>query len=383
MYGYGGKELTPSREALAVVPKRLALETQLLPLRLEGNVLICASSSSINLWDVARLREELGKEVRVEIADELDIQMTLDRVYKAEQYAETDLLVDSVSAQPMKVKVAEPKVASYDHPAANMRVLAVTGGKGGVGKTTMSVNLALSLAKVGYRVGIIDCDFGLSNLHVMLGLKPTHHVGHVLRGEEGLYQAMIDGPIGIKILAGVNGASELVDITYENFERVNAGFEQVAGLFDYLILDTAAGIHSGVVSMLEAADEVVLVMTPDPASVQDAYVTARVLGERRPDAKISCIINEVKNESQAREVYAKFHTFVSLYVGGKPKLLGCIAKDESVQKATESRTPFVLSEPGSKAARNMDGVARKIANLPPSPEMDGGWFKRLFVRDVA
>ncbi len=383
MHEYGGKLIAPTREALAVMPKRLAIETRLVPLRLEGNVLICASTSSINLWDVARIRQELSRDVRVEVADEIDIELALEKFYREEQYAETDLLLDSVATKAKKLKMPELGDAAHDHPAANMRVLAVSGGKGGVGKTTVAANLAISLAKLGYKVGIIDCDFGLSNLHVMLGLKPDHHVGHVLRGEQGLYQAMVDGPLGIKVLAGVNGASELVDITYENFERVNAGFENVAGLFDYLILDTAAGIHSGVLSMLEAADEVILVMTPEPASVQDAYVTARVLGERRPEAKVSCVVNEAKNDAHAREVYAKFHTFVSLYVGGKPKLLGSILSDEAVQRATASRVPYVLSEPNSKAARNMDGIGRKIANLPPAPEMDGGWFKRLFARDVA
>jgi flagellar biosynthesis protein FlhG len=183
----------------------------------------------------------------------------------------------------------------------NSRVMAITSGKGGVGKTNVVAGLAMSLAQQGQRVLVLDADFGLANIDILLGLTPTHTLEHVLRGEKVLEEILLDGPMGIKVIPASSGIQELTRLDAMAEMRLIQGLQRVAEHMDWLLIDTAAGIHDSVVKLLMAAQEILLITTPEPTSLVDAYAMVKVVHLRDPKKPVWLLVNNCQGEVEAEE----------------------------------------------------------------------------------
>jgi|CXWL01.1.fsa_nt_gi flagellar biosynthesis protein FlhG len=379
--GQDDKLLAINQELVNLVPKDVAYTAQLAPFKLKGRVLQCLGNPGLHRDVVRKFEARIYREIEILEASPETVAQTLLELYGPNLHEDAAELIEAIAKDPKRRKGLsfEDKPRQVSGP---MRVIAVTSGKGGVGKSSTTANLATVLASRGYRVGLVDCDFGLSNLHLMLGMKPTYSISDVLAKRVSILDAFEQVNGGLYLLAGPVGATEYVDLNYSKLQEAGAGFSSLDPYFDFLLLDTAAGIHEGVMSLLLAADETVLVTTPDPAAVLDAYVIAQALLNRRPGAMIRCIVNQATNESDAKQIFAKFMVFLGMNSVGNASFLGSVRSDKAVSESVRSRTPVWLGSPKSHAARDLQMIAFKLAGISDSAEKSY-FLERFFARNEA
>lgn len=241
-----------------------------------------------------------------------------------------------------------------------MRTFAVTSGKGGVGKTNLSANLAIALAQRGLRTLVFDADLGLANLDVVLGTRAPHTLQDVIAGEKRLLEIATPGPGGIQFVAGGSGVQALVNLAPAQLDSFLCQLSELEECMDVLIFDTGAGIDNNTMTFLEAADDVLLISTPDPASITDAYATAKTLFARKPNAKVHVVLNMVSDETQARAVYAKLFSITQQFLEKSLTYAGMVRNDPHAVAWIRKRQPFLLAQPNLAASQD---VARLAANL--------------------
>ncbi|HHZ89382.1 TPA: MinD/ParA family protein, partial [Candidatus Poribacteria bacterium] len=210
-------------------------------------------------------------------------------------------------------KTVSDKVARKDSISPILRTIAVTGGKGGVGKTNVATNLAIAMAQLGKRVGILDADLGLANVDVMLHVNPRYTLKHVVTGEKKIEDIIVKGPLGISVIAGSSGIKTMADLPVQIHKKLIGELHRLNNLIDILIIDTPAGIGNNVLSFVLAADEILAVTIPDPMAYTDAYALIKVISRWRQDAQINLLINMVRTAAQAREVAEILKTVVRKY----------------------------------------------------------------------
>ncbi len=347
---------------LDLVPSKVAVRNQVLPIGLSDDVLICMAEEPDDPYLQSRLKFQLQRDVRL-IQARAGFQEALREAYGGDPCPETEDLVSAVT-ESFEVRAKGAHRQQHRPWNAAPKVIAVTSGKGGVGKTTLTANLGLALTQMGLQVGVMDCDFGLSNLHVMLGMRPVHKLPDVIQGRIKLFDGFESGPGGLKVLAGATGSPDLAELSYARLQKGGISMESLKSMFDIVLLDTGAGINRSVLSVLTNADEALLVVTPDPSSVQDAYVTLRVLTERRPNMRVAFVVNNVRDRAQAMDVSTKFQTFSALHLGCQPRFLGFIHRDRAVEGATRSRNPLLISASKSKAAKDVRDLAFRFSGIP-------------------
>lgn len=246
-----------------------------------------------------------------------------------------------------------------------VRVLSLTSGKGGVGKTCVSVNLGYWLAKKGARVLLLDADLGLANVDVVLGLRTEYTLQHVLSGEKSLSDILIDGPGGMRILPAGSGVAEMADLSEEAKIQLFGELESLDEPFDYLLVDTGAGISRTVLYFNNAVQDIVLVATPEPTSITDAYALMKVLSERRKGYRFRILANMVENEREGKNVYRRLSTVSDKYLDVSTSYLGHVISDTSVVNAVRQQTALSVAYPKSPAARCLRNLADRIYDLPP------------------
>ena len=253
------------------------------------------------------------------------------------------------------------------HP---VRVIAVTGGKGGIGKTNVSVNLSLSLAKLGRRVVLLDADLGLANVDVLLGLETTKTLADVLNGDCGLEDIMVDGPAGIRIVPAASGIRNMTQLSQQEHSGIIQAFSDVDDQLDVLVVDTAAGISDSVTSFVHAAQEAVVVVCNEPASITDAYALIKVLNRDHGIFKFNILANMVQSPQEATQLFQKLSTVADQFLNVALKFSGAIPYDEMLRKSVQKRQPVCLAYPRSKAALAFKELAREIDGwpLPRSPK---------------
>jgi flagellar biosynthesis protein FlhG len=251
------------------------------------------------------------------------------------------------------------------------RVISVTSGKGGVGKTNISVNLAVQLARQGHRPCVFDADLGLANLNILLGIRPEFDLEDVICGDKRLPDIIVQDPSGIAIIPGGTGVERLAELQGDQLRRLIASFAGLDG-YDILIFDTSAGISRSVLSFCMAAKEVLVVIVPEPTSLTDGYALLKVLslnGYREP---VKVVVNQAKNERFAQMVFDKFRDAVRKYLPLDILFLGGLPSDEGVAEAVARQRPFVSLYPDGRAAAAVGRLAANLLAAPRSVEVNDG-----------
>lgn len=262
------------------------------------------------------------------------------------------------------------------------RVITVTSGKGGVGKSSISVNLAIELAKSGNRVVIMDADFGLANIEVMLGIRPSYNLADLMFHGKSLKEVITQGPENIGFLSGGSGIQELTRLTREQIISLTQRLVELDELADIIIVDTGAGIADSVLEFVAASAEVLLVATPEPTSITDAYALLKTLNRKSEfsihDTRIRMIANRVMNDTEGLELYDKLSVVVNKFLNFDLEYLGNIPHDDHVSKAIIRQQPVVLAFSGSSAGKAMVELAHKIDGTYELQEGDKKGIAQLF-----
>jgi flagellar biosynthesis protein FlhG len=260
-------------------------------------------------------------------------------------------------------------------------VVAITSGKGGVGKSSIAVNLGISLAKTGARVCILDADTGLANVNILLGLAPQFSLEHVLFGAKTIEEVMLDAPYGLKVIPGANGISECVSLHPRQQLRLTRELGRIESDFDYLLLDTAAGIADSTLDFVGSAHQTMVVVTPEPTSLTDAFSLIKLMHRRRPAMNYQVVVNMCSNVAQAREVFHRFAAAVEKYIGVRPHFLGHLLRDESLRVAVTLQSPVALfpdTDPSSRSfMRLTDALKQAVDGDRPSMGFTGFWQRQF------
>jgi len=245
-----------------------------------------------------------------------------------------------------------------------IKVIAVSGGKGGVGKTNVSLNTSIAMAQQGKRVLVLDADLGLANVDVMLGLRVKRNLSHVLSGECELDDIIIKGPAGINLIPATSGTQSMVDLTPSEHAGLIRAFSDMRTQFDVLVVDTAAGISDMVLSFTRAAQDVLLVVCDEPTSITDCYALMKLLSRDHGVFKFKVVANMVRSSKEGQQLFAKLSKVSDRFLDVSLDLVGVIPFDENVRKSVRKQQAIVEAFPDSPAARAFKALATKITKWP-------------------
>ena len=245
-----------------------------------------------------------------------------------------------------------------------VRVIAVTGGKGGVGKTNVSVNLAVAMADAGKRVMLMDADLGLANIDVILGLHPDYDLSHVISGERTLEEVVLQGPSGILVVPGASGVQQMAELSEAEHAGLIRAFSEIGSDLDVLIVDTAAGISDTVISFSRAAQELIVVVCDEPASITDAYALIKLLNREYGVDRFRILANMTRSAQEGVNLYNKMCRVTDRYLDVMLTYMGSIPYDEALRKAVRSQKTVVQAYPRSRITQIFKNLAKKADNWP-------------------
>lgn len=254
--------------------------------------------------------------------------------------------------------------SNQSQPRPVARVITVTSGKGGVGKSSISVNLAIQLQKMGNRVVILDADFGLANIEVMLGIRPVYNLADLIFKGKDLRDIITTGPEGIGFISGGSGIQELTNLTKEQIIRLSQSLYTLDEIVDVIIIDTGAGIADSVLEFVAASSEVLLVVTPEPTSITDAYALLKTLNKKTDflaeDTIIKMIANRVSTPEEGKEIFDKVSVVVNKFLNIQVQFLGAIPLDNYLSKAVIQQKPVTLGFPNAVSSKALTELATMI-----------------------
>ena len=252
-----------------------------------------------------------------------------------------------------------------------IKVIAVSGGKGGVGKTNVSLNTAIALAQQGKKVLVLDADLGLANVDVMLGLRVKLNLSHVLSGEYEIDDIIIEGPAGINIIPATSGTQSMVDLTPSEHAGLIRAFSDIKTKFDILIVDTAAGISDMVLSFTRAAQDIMLVVCDEPTSITDCYALMKLLSREHGVFKFKVIANMVRSPREGQQLFSKLTKVTDRFLDVALDLVAVIPFDENIRKSSRKQKAIVEAFPESPAAIAFTNLAKRISKWPIPNQASG------------
>jgi len=274
-------------------------------------------------------------------------------------------------------KLAEKNKNVGDTGFSFSRVIAVTSGKGGVGKTNFATNLAIELAALKKKVVVFYADLGLANIDIVLGINPQFNLSHVIRGQKSLQDIIVDVPYGFKLIPASSGIAELADLSEYEMDKFINDFELIDKDTDILIVDTAAGIAKNVLNFVLASKEVMLVTTKEPTAITDAYALIKVLATHKKKIDIKLIINMCETEKEAKIIADKLIAVSKSFLDVDIHYFGFIFRDKFVSQAVLKRKPLVKVFPNSMAAKSIRQLSLQVARGETDKKEQESFFKRL------
>jgi len=267
--------------------------------------------------------------------------------------------------------------------AKPVKVIAVTGGKGGVGKSNVSINLAVALSQLGDKVMLLDADLGLANVDIMLGLKTQKNLANVLNGECELRDIILEGPHGLQIVPASSGTKSMAELSSVQHAGIIHAFNQIGHNLDYLIIDTAAGITDMVINFIQAAQDVLAVVCDEPTSITDVYALMKVLNKEYKITRFHVLANMTKTSQEGRELFATLSGVCTRFLDVTLNYLGAIPFDDNVRQSVKKQKPLLDAFPRSPASIAIKGLAKKIQRWPTPTNASGNiefFMERLVAR---
>ncbi|MDQ7050949.1 MAG: MinD/ParA family protein [Enterobacterales bacterium] len=259
----------------------------------------------------------------------------------------------------------------YQAASKAVRVIAVTGGKGGVGKSNVSVNLAIALSKLGQKVMLLDADLGLANVDIMLGLKAEKNLADVLEGQCELKDIVIQGPSGLQIIPASSGTKNMAELSSVQHAGIIQAFSDIGQDLDFLIVDTAAGITDMVVNFVQASQEVLAVVCDEPTSITDVYALMKVLNRDHQIVRFHVLANMVQNSQEGRALFTTLSSVCNRFLDVTLDYLGSIPFDDNVRKSVKKQKPLIDAFPRSPAALAIKSLAKKVQQWPVPKNASG------------
>jgi len=277
------------------------------------------------------------------------------------------LMADKKGASEIRKKSLLQAAASEKPPT---RVIAIASGKGGVGKTNLAINMGIMFARESKNVIVMDADLGLANVNVILGIIPKYNLYHVMKGQKKLSEIMIDTPQGIQIIAGASGFSRLANLSDEEREKFVASMSELSSA-DVLIIDTGAGVSRNVLSFVLAADEAVIVTTPEPTAITDAYGIIKSISTESSGIITKLVVNRVTSFIEGKQVADRVINIAGQFLNVRVENLGMVFEDEAVLKSVRKQRPFVEAYPKSRVAASVDHIVKRLLNIESSRKSRG------------
>ncbi|PKM89937.1 MAG: ATP-binding protein [Firmicutes bacterium HGW-Firmicutes-12] len=278
--------------------------------------------------------------------------------------------------QRMKQDIEE----QIDGKERKTRLITIASGKGGVGKSSFAVNLAIALSELRQKVILLDADMGLANIDVILGLSPQYNLAHVIAGERTISEVVYDGPKGLKIIPGGTGMYELANLQDWQLESFLNKLSHLDGTADFFLIDSSAGLSKSVLSFALSADDIIIITTPEITALTDAYGTIKTIRQQSFKGNIKLVINRVSSNTEGVAVYNKLKIAVNRFLKSSLEFLGTIREDNSVGLSVKEQKPFVLAHPYSPASRDVFSIAAIIAkkenNMNPKRDLKD-YFKKV------
>lgn len=268
---------------------------------------------------------------------------------------------------------------------SSARILTVCSGKGGVGKSNFTLNFALALKSLGHKVLLFDADIGMANLDVLMGVRPKYNLYHLLKGEKSIKEIIEFGTDDIPFISGGSGMSDLFKLSEHDLNYFTAELERISGEMDFIIFDTGAGLSKENLKFITSADETLVVTTPEPTAITDAYALIKVVHSTNQDIQFKLIINRASDRREALEVADKISLVAQRFLDKHIPMLGFMNDDPHVMQAVKKQIPFSKAFPGCEAARDVQRLAMMYMEIPQSKSNDtlsgikrfmNNWFKR-------
>lgn len=251
-------------------------------------------------------------------------------------------------------------ISPNENDEGRAKIISVSSGKGGVGKTSFIINLAISLKRLGYKVVIIDADIGLANVDILSGAISQFTIADLFVSNKNIFDIMTEGPEGIKIISGGSGLSDFSLIDDANLDKLIEEIGKLENYSDFILIDTGAGISNNVLKFLLVSDQVILVITPDPTSLTDGYVLVKALTLNNYKKTIKVVINMVENKKEGEEVFNKLNTVSNKFLRVNLESLGYLNKSNIVATAIKDQTPFILNNPNSSISKKINIIALNV-----------------------
>jgi flagellar biosynthesis protein FlhG len=265
--------------------------------------------------------------------------------------------------------------------AVSTRIITVASGKGGVGKTNVSINLALAYARMGKKVIVLDADLGLANVNVVLGVIPKFNLYHVIRKQKTMREVILDTDYGIQIVAGASGFSRVANLTDDERNNFIKELSELSTA-DIIIIDTSAGVSQNVLAFVEAADDVLIVTTPEPTAITDAYGIIKIISTEidNLDMGMKLIVNRASNITEAKKVSQKVINIAAQFLNLKIDYLGFVFDDPTVPASVRKQLPFMISDPRGQASTCIQHIVNRLENVEYREGRGVGQFIRRLMR---